>query len=200
MQVLSQIIIWTLQSVNYILCAGSGLEGHLSMRLIHVVHVVLLLSMEAVLPIVLILENLCQNALGRGWQARLLESSIGVLDVHSSAMHSVKLVFDVVLAAGCPGVRSTRNLLRVRYYPCNEILGLVTAGLDHQSLVIPLSLTLVITRVNRLPRILGPVPSITGMIRSKCVLIPSVVRTSNIALPVGILLVDQPHRQLSNID
>ena len=59
------------------------------MGLVHVINVVLLLAVESVLSGVgvLVLKNLCQNS----FSVLVLSS----LNIHSSSMHSVELIFDI---------------------------------------------------------------------------------------------------------
>ena len=59
------------------------------MGLVHVINVILLLAVESVLSGVgvLVLKNLCQNS----FSVLVLSS----LNIHSSSMHSVELIFDI---------------------------------------------------------------------------------------------------------
>lgn len=59
------------------------------MGLVHVINVVLLLAVESMLSGVgvLVLKNLCQNS----FSVLVLSS----LNIHSSSMHSVELIFDI---------------------------------------------------------------------------------------------------------
>ena len=60
------------------------------MGLIHVINIVLLLAVESVLSSmsVLVLKNLCQNSFS-------VLVSLSSLNIHSSSMHSVELIFDI---------------------------------------------------------------------------------------------------------
>lgn len=67
MQMLSQIIVWRFQLLYNIGCpASSTLEGHVAMRLIHVVDVVLILHG---LSVVLIFEYFREDSFRAGWHA-----------------------------------------------------------------------------------------------------------------------------------
>lgn len=60
------------------------------MGLVHVINIVLLLAVESVLSSmsVLVLKNLCQNSFS-------VLVSLSSLNIHSSSMHSVELIFDI---------------------------------------------------------------------------------------------------------
>ena len=94
-QMLPQVVARTLESVDDVLSSSSGLESHLTMGLVHVLNVVLLLllSVERILPRVLVLKNLGEDSLCRSREPSLI--IISSLDVHSSSVNCVELVFDV---------------------------------------------------------------------------------------------------------
>jgi hypothetical protein len=87
MEMLSNVTVWRFDDM---LRSTSGLESHLSMSLIHVVYVVLLLTMEALVSSmsVLVLENLCEDSFS-------ILIGLSSLDVHTSSMHSIELIFDI---------------------------------------------------------------------------------------------------------
>lgn len=60
------------------------------MGLVHVINIVLLLAMESMLSSVgvLVLKNLCQNSFS-------VLISLSSLNIHSSSMNSVELIFDI---------------------------------------------------------------------------------------------------------
>ena len=66
------------------------MEGHLSVSLVHVINIILLLTMESLLSCmsVLVLKNLCEDTLS-------VLISLACLNVHTSSMHSVELIFDI---------------------------------------------------------------------------------------------------------
>lgn len=87
-EMFSDVTVWRFDDV--LRCTTSGLESHLSMSLIHVVYIVLLLTVEALVSSmsVLVLKNLCENSF-------TVLISLPSLNVHTSSMHSVELIFDI---------------------------------------------------------------------------------------------------------
>jgi len=61
MQVLSQIVVWRFESVDYVLSVSTALKTtHMCLRLIHMVNIILLLvPMESLLPIMLVFKDFC---------------------------------------------------------------------------------------------------------------------------------------------
>lgn len=72
----------------------STLERDVSLGIVHVVDIILLLVTVEALPIVLILEDFRENALGVLRLAVLVHLSI-VLNVHASSVYGVELVLDL---------------------------------------------------------------------------------------------------------
>ena len=67
MQMLSQVIVGRFQLFYDVRCAtSSSLEGHVAVRLVHMINVVLVLHW---LSVVLIFEYLCEDAFRTSWHA-----------------------------------------------------------------------------------------------------------------------------------
>ena len=92
-EMLTQVTIWRFQGVNYLWRSTSVLlKGYLSLCVVEGINVVLLLIwMEGLMPGVLVLEYFSQDSF---WVTIRILASIS-LDVHSTTMNSVELVFDV---------------------------------------------------------------------------------------------------------
>ena len=84
---LSYVTVWRFDNM---LRSTSSLESHLSVGLVHVINIILLLTMEALLSCVsvLVLKNLCEDSLS-------VLISLASLNVHTSSMDSVELIFDI---------------------------------------------------------------------------------------------------------
>ena len=124
------------------------------------IYIVLLLTMECLMSSMLIFENFSQDSFVI-WI--LLAVS---LDVHSTPMNSIKLVFDVSwcswrsLSSSCTWVGTSLSDwwswdINLCSWSRDQILSLIATRLDHQTLVIYLSILLNRTCVNWLPSILS---------------------------------------------
>jgi len=126
--------------------------------------------MEIVLSIVLIFENFSQNSFGVNCLTVVIYRLSIALDAHTSSMDCIELSLDI---GGCSwrslttssGLWASITLGHRRSSNFNfsswsryQILGLITAGLEHQALCL-LSVTLHTilhaSRINRLPSIFG---------------------------------------------
>ena len=90
---LTQVTIWRFQGVNYLWRSTSVLlKGYLSLCIVEGINVVLLLIwMEGLMPCVLVFENFSQDS----FRVTIRILTTISLDVHSTTMNSVELVFDV---------------------------------------------------------------------------------------------------------
>jgi len=124
------------------------------------VYIVLLLTMECLMSSMLIFENFSQDSF-MIWI--LLAVS---LDVHAASMDSIELVFNVSwcswrsLSSSCTWVGTSLSDwwswdINLGSWPGDQILSLITARLDHQTLVINLSFLLDRACINWLPSIFG---------------------------------------------
>ena len=92
-EMLTQVTIWRFQGVNNLWRSTSVLlKGYLSLCVVERINVVLLLIwMEGLMPGVLVLEYFGQDSF---WITIRILTTIS-LDVHSTTMNTVELVFDV---------------------------------------------------------------------------------------------------------
>ena len=150
---------------------------------------VVLLLVVSIRTSMLVLENLCQYS----FMARALVSSI---QVHSSAMHSIELIFDVAwspwgsLSTGWARVVVSLGDwwsidLHFSTLTCNKVLGLVATWLYHQALI---DVLLLLTSINWLPSIFSSIS--TRLLNCAC---------SSLNFTSLSLLVYKSHWKLSNI-
>ena len=100
---LSQIVIWRLQLFDNVWCTTSisCVELHLAMSLVHVINVVLMLVVLHCLPVMLVLENLCEDSFCAGGDASVVDStSTIILNAHSSSMNCIELVLCIIGSRG----------------------------------------------------------------------------------------------------
>lgn len=92
-KMLSEITVGRFQRVHDLRSPTTTLEGDLAVSLVQVVHVVLLLAVEASLPPVGVLENLCEYPFS-------VRVGLASLEVDATTVDAVELVLD---ASGSPG-------------------------------------------------------------------------------------------------
>ena len=183
----------------------AAVETEVAMRLVHMVDVVLLLLVH--LPCVLVLEDLGENALRAGRLARVVLPVAIRVDAHSASMHSVELILYVSISPRRPSGASSARVaaMLLNRWPrdiqlCSlaryEVLCLITAGLRDESLTVRVSAHR--TGVNGLP---GVLLSIDGMsVLDDVVDDCAALVTPRLAFALTLLLSDESHRQLADVD
>ena len=116
------------------------------MCLVKMVYVVLLL-VESLLSVLLIFENLCQNAFSALRLTVMVDGCTVSLNTHSSSMYGIKLVLNGVAGPwrSLPSRRSWRIItagyrwswdINLCSWARYQILGLIATRLDHKTLLL----------------------------------------------------------------
>lgn len=130
MQMLSKVVLWRFHRSNNILCIRpSAIETDLSMCHVEMVNIILLMIL---LSVVLILKDFGEDAFS-------VTIDLIPLKRHSSAMNSIKLSFCTSRRSLTSSAISLCDRWSLNFNLCcwsrNEILCLITARLNHKSLI-----------------------------------------------------------------